>query len=120
MERWKTFFLQLVVKNISSSNDLNALTAMNLKNHWLSPTLTYVKGSGDVLIEELRKHQQLSSLFIVMKFLRQNGTKFEVLNSEDLTLLKSGLIHSDQDVRLSAFGVLCHCKKKGSIPQVSE
>ena len=44
----------------------------------------------------------------------------DTLTPEHLESLKIGLQHSNSDVRMAAFSVICHVKKKGILPTVQE
>ena len=42
------------------------------------------------------------------------------LDKNHINLLRDGLEHSSTEVRLGAFAVICHLKKKGLTPSITE
>ena len=63
--------------------------------------------------------QCLATHFVILKGLRVKGLLNE-LEENHINLLRDGLEHSSTEVRLGAFAVICHLKKKGLTPSITE
>ena len=102
-------------------HDKSSLVRTNAKNHWLKITQEYLpKEASNYLLDSLSSSDQcLATHFIILKGLRTNGHLHE-LDENHIKLLKDGLEHSSEEVRLSAFDVICQVRKKGVAPSITE
>lgn len=116
---WKDQFLKRFVHCLC--HDPSSLVRSNARNHWLNPTFVYLPpAAGQDLLDSLDDCDQCwKARFLVYKGQRLNG-QLESLTKDHLDMLETGVQHSSSDVRIAAFAVLCHVKRKGSAPDVTE
>lgn len=102
-------------------HDPNGLVRTNAKNHWLNPTLNILP--MEAAHELLRRLDNSTpcrmATFLILKGLRLNG-HLHAFEAGQISDLCNGLTHSDWEVRIAAFGAICHLKKKATHPPAEE
>lgn len=118
-ETWcKTFGPVLISSLISDQPTIR----QNCLNHWLPATLRLQPQTASYLSNQLSDATSPSgwigrlSLF---KLIRQAGAMTS-LSQDDFDCVSEGLVHTNPEVRSSAFSVLCHSKKLGTPPEERE
>ena len=122
-ELWSEHFLPVLVEALTSPN---LLVQTNAKNHWLLPTLKWVPKSKEMLLSSFGTQRDvdsdgshLAAALLIMKISRQSG-QLEQLTEDNFKQVEVGMSHLNPMVRIAAFSVLCHSKKRANAPSARE
>ena len=115
LEFWKVDLMPVLLHCLC--HDKRPLVRCNARNHWLNPTLAHLpKDAAEIMIQNMCHCDQCSMAnFLILKGLRTNG-QLQDLSQVHRKSLELGLCHSNPEVRIAAFAVICHVKKKGTLP----
>lgn len=120
LESWQRWLLGPLVHSLC--HDESKLVRCNTRNHWLNPSLCHLPAlpASSCILKKLCSCDHCNTArFLILKGLRVNG-HHQILEAEHINSLSEGLVHSSSDVRMAAFAALCHVKKKGLVPSVTE
>ena len=97
----------------------NAGVRLACQEQWLAATLHHVKDSQIYIVTELGKNKTdpaMVGLLTVFKICKNLGLEIQMADVNLRELVEECLFHSDSSIRCAALGLLCHAKKKGSVP----
>lgn len=118
LDAWQRWLLPSLVHSLC--HDESNLVRCNTRNHWLNPSLYHLPTASTCILKKLCTCDHChTARFLILKGLRLNG-HHPILEAEHINSLSEGLRHSSSDVRSAAFAALCHVKKKGLVPSVTE
>ena len=119
-ERWRELFGPVLVSCLLEDR---AGVRLACQEQWLAPTIRLVHLSHLHVIRELANNktdQALVGLLTVFKICKNTGLEIPPAEVDVRRLVEECLFHSDPTIRCAALALICHAKKKGSVPDAEE
>jgi len=121
LEQWTTHFGSILIGNLLSSTSGLRNSCLD---QWLPVTLKQISSSQTFILEQLgtlHSEEAMVATVTTLKICKKMGIVQDLVGSVDpLEKIKECLLHSSPELRCSAFAVLCHAKKKGTVPSPAE